>query len=179
MALFAQSNIWLQERLRLSSVPASSTDTLAIFTDAIEDARLAFFRRLGADRVSALLAITDVPAPVTNDENLRCLANRVELWLVKVRLLRDLPSAFMDASGDLQRRWNEEAPFREMPSSDREREIARINEDIEQSMQLLAGTESVGEEFNVYTYDGTPEETPPLPGDTLLPWYNSRRLSND
>jgi len=93
-----------------------------------------------------------------------------------------LPNAFMDASGDLNRRWNEEAPFRERPRSDREREIARLNEEIEQAMQELErdGDESPGDTRSVYTFDGTPDnpEIIPLPGDSLLP-RASRTIAED
>lgn len=173
MALFATSDDWIKARLRLSSVPDTSTDTAAIIDEAISNARLAFYRRLGRPVVQALLDITEVATPSTDDQVMRTLASLTEVKLVRVALLRELPNAFMDASGDLNRRWNEEAPFRERPRSDREREIARLNEEIEQAMQELErdGDESPGDVRNVFTFDGTPEapEDIPLPGDTLIP----------
>lgn len=173
MSLFAEDDAWIKARLRLTSVPVSSEDTLAIIDEAISSARLAFYRRLGRTAVQNILEITEVAAPDTDDEVLRTLASLTEVKLVRVYLLRELPNAFMDASGDLNRRWNEEAPFRERPRSDRERELARLNEEIEQAMQELErdGDESPGDVRSVYTFDGTPEDPDevPLPGDSLFP----------
>lgn len=178
MSLFATSDAWIKARLRLSSVPVGSEDTLAIIDEAVAAARLAFYRRLGRIKVNNLLDIAEVAAPDTDDEVLRSLASLTEVKLVRVHLLRELPNAFMDASGDLNRRWNEEAPFRERPRSDREREVARLNEEIEQAMQELErdGDESPGDVRNVFVFDGTPEnpEEIPLPGDSLIP--RARRI---
>lgn len=173
MSLFATSDAWIKARLRLTSVPASATDTAAIIDEAISNARLAFYRRLGRIPVQNLLGIAESATPSTDDEVLRTLASLTEVKLVRVFLLRELPNAFMDASGDVNKRWNEEAAFRERPRSDREREIARLNEDIEQAMQELErdGDESPGDTRSVLTFDGTPEnpECIPLPGDSLFP----------
>ena len=181
MALFAPSDAWIKARLRLTSVPVSSTDTLAIVDEAIVNARLEFFRRLGGTRVSRLLAFSVVAEPTSDEEVLRALASLTEVKLVRVALLRELPNAFMDASGDLQKRWNEE-PFRERPRSDREREVSRLNDEIEQAMQMLARDEgeAPGDERSVFVYDGTPEDASsiPLPGDTLIPLFR-RPLSED
>jgi hypothetical protein len=173
MALFATSDAVIRARLRLSSVPDSSEDTLAIIAEGIAEARLRFYRRLGRPAVQALVNIAEVAEPSTDDEVMRTLATHTEVKAVRVFLLRELPNAFMDASGDLNRRWNEEAPFRERPRSDREREIARLEEEIEQAMQELErdGDESPGDTRSVLTFDGTPDnpEEIPLPGDTILP----------
>lgn len=178
MALFAASDASIKAKLRLSAVSASATDTQAVFDEAVLGARLDFHRRLGRDRVVALLAIAEVAAPATSDEVLRSLASLTEVKMVRVALLRELPNAFMDASGDLNRRWNEEAPFRERPRSDRELEVRRLLDEVEEAMQMLAGDESVGDETSVKTYDGTPAEEPPLPGDTLLD-SSTRLLAED
>jgi len=169
MALFAQDDDWIKARIRLSSVPDSSTDTLAIVDDSIAKARLSFYRRLGLSRVTKILTFALVDPPTDEEEILRAIGAQAELKLVLVDLLRRLPHAFMDASGNIQKRWNEEAPFRERPRSDVEREILRLNNEIEEEMQLLAGEdESIGSESEIKTYTGTPEETPPLPGDSIL-----------
>lgn len=173
MSLFVADDATVKARLRLSAVPASSTDTAEIIAEGIAWARLAFHRRLGRPAVQRLLAISEVAEPSTDDEILRSLASATEIRLARVFLLRELPNAFMDASGDLNRRWNEEAPFRERPRSDREREIARLEEEIEQAMQELErdGDETPGDARSVLTFDGTPDDpgSIPLPGDSLIP----------
>jgi hypothetical protein len=182
VALFAASDADVKARLRLSSVPSSATDTAAIIDEAILGARLEFHRRLGQTRVNRLLAFAVVAAPSSDEEVLRALAAQTEVKLVRVQLLRELPNAFMDASGDLNKRWNEEAPFRERPRSDREREIVRLHEEIEQAMQMLARDEgeSPGDERSVFTFDGTPEDPSeiPLPGDTMIP-FRRRATAQD
>jgi hypothetical protein len=182
VALFAPSDAWIKARLRLTSVPASALDTLAIVDESISSARLEFFRRLGQPQVQRLLAFPVVSEPSSDEEVLRSMASLTEVKLVRVSLLRELPNAFMDASGDLQKRWNEEAAFRERPRSDREREIARLNEEIEQAMQMLARDEgdAPGDERTIFVFDGTPADpgSIPLPGDTLIPYYR-RPVSED
>jgi hypothetical protein len=182
VSLFVADDATIRARLRLSAVPDSSTDALAIIAEGISWARLAFYRRLGRVAVADLLAIAEVAAPSSDDEVMRSLASATEVRLVRVFLLRELPNAFMDASGDLNRRWQEEAPFRERPRSDREREIARLNEEIEQAMQELErdGDEAPGDVRSVLTFDGTPDnpESIPLPGDTLIP-RASRTVAED
>lgn len=175
MALFAESDAWIIQRLRLTSVPESSEDTLAIIAQAILEARLDIYRRLGRTVVGRLLATAEVAAPETDDEIRRTLASSIELKLVRQRLLRELPSAFMDASGDLDRRWNEETPLREMPRSNAEREAIRLAEEIEQGFQMLeAVDEAPGDERSVYTFLSTPETPAPLPGDSLIPRRHRR-----
>jgi len=165
--LFVADLATLKQLLRLTGVPASAADTLAILDEAILKSRLYFLRRLGADRVAALVAMTFEENPLTADDAVRALANTVEVKLVYSELLRRLPAAFMDASGDLNRRWNEEAPFRERSSFDAKAEILRLHDEVEEDMQILAGEEAVGEESDIRTFDGTPTFTPPRPGDSL------------
>lgn len=169
MALFAQSDDWIKARLRLSSVPTNSVDTQAIVADSILNARLEIHRRVGRAVVNRILATAEVANPSSDDEVRRSVASRLELNLVTVDLYRRLPNSFMDASGDLNRRWNEEAPFRERPRSDREREIQRLLDQIEEDAQLLVATEDVpGNAPGVLTFLSTPAEAPPRPGDTIL-----------
>jgi hypothetical protein len=178
VSLFATDDAWIKARLRLTSVPNSAEDTHAIIDEAISGARLEFYRRLGRTRVNRLLAFAVVAEPSSDEEVLRSMAALTEVKLVRVALLRELPNAFMDASGDIHKRWNEEAPFRERPRSDRDREIHRLNEEIEQAMQMLARDEgeTPGDERTVFVYDGTPADPDsiPLPGDTMIPRVRRR-----
>lgn len=156
----------LKAELRLSELP-SSTDANTILDRAILDARISFNRRLGGDRVSALVAITEVPNPGTDEEILRSLASSVEVRLVRCYLMRTLPHAFMDASGDINKRWNEEAPFREKPAFDIDQEIERCMTQLEEDFQMLALEDQLGSERSARVYDGKPDCPPPRPGDSL------------
>lgn len=178
--LFVADLVTLKAKLRLSGVPSSATDTLAILDEAILKSRLAFHRRLGQQRVGVLLAISFNENPSSEDEILRALANTTETQQVYAELLRRLPNQFMDSSGDANRRWNEEAPFRERSNSDFHKELQRLLDDIEENMELLAGEESIGEESQFKTFDGTPDCTPPRPGDSIRRGgLFRRRLSED
>ena len=175
MVLFAESTDWIKARLRLSNVPDDAEDTIVIIDDSIERARLAFYRRLGIQRVEKLQ--TFVGSTVGSEhEILYSLAAQTEAKLVQAELLTRLPHAFMDGSGNIFKRWNEEAPVRERPRNERERELLTLKNDIEQDMQMLAGEdESLGEESEIHIYDGTPDFIPPLPGDSL---FGGSRLRN-
>lgn len=180
MSLFVADDDTIRRRLRLSAVPDSSEDTLAIINDAIARARLTFYRRLGRQRVTELLAITEVATPTTEDEVLRSVASHCEIKIVRSILIQELPMGFMDASGDLNRRWQEEALVRERPRSEREREALRLQEDIEQDMQMLeADDETLGDERTIQTFLSTPSEAAPLPGDSILPGASRRTSSPD
>lgn len=183
MPLFASSTDLVKSRLRLTAVPDTSVDTLAIIDEAISWARLEFYRRLGRAQVADLVAITEVAEPTTDDEIRRTLATHTEIMLVRARLLRELPSIFMDASGDAHKTWNTEALFRERPRSSLDKEIDRLNVEIEQAMQILEddGDESPGDERTIFGFDGTPDDAHlnPLPGDSITGSLNRRAVAED
>lgn len=177
--LFVADLATLKAPLRLSGVPSSSTDTLAILDEAILSARLTFYRRLGKQRVAALVGTAYNANPTTEDEIIRALANTTETKMVYAELLRKLPNQFMDASGDAFRKWNEEAPFRERGPADLQREITRLESEIEENMQMLAEEEALEEESLYKTFDGTPDCPPPRPGDSIRPFRLRRRNTED
>lgn len=157
----------LKARLRLSGVPVAATDTLGIIDDAVLRARMRFYRRLGASRVADLVAIAYVEDPTTDDGILRALANSVEVNIVRFELMQTLPTTFMDASGDANKKWNEEALFRERGPTERQKELTRLEDQIEEDMQMLALEEELAAESGIQTYDGTPTIAPPRPGDSI------------
>lgn len=175
--LFVADLPTLKSLLRMTEVPSDSTDALAILDEGILQARLQFYRRLGTTRVGQLLAITYDANPTTEDEVLRALANTVEVKLVLCHLLRRLPNTWMDASGDIHKRWNEEAPVRELSPTQILDRLAACQNEIEEDMQILAGEEQVGDEELIQTFDGTPDCPTPRVGRTLL--GGSRRVTED
>lgn len=175
--LFVADIDTLKAAVRLTGVPASRTDTLAILNEAILKARLDFNRRLGEQRVSFLVGITYNENPTTEDEILRALANQVETNIVYVQLLRKLPNVFMDASGGAQRIWNEEAPFRERGPTTLDKEIHRLENQIEEDMEVLSLDEAIPDETTIKTFDGTPTHLGPRPGASLRPFRNRCRRS--
>ena len=163
--LFVADEATLKSALRLSAVPASALDTEAIIDEAILRARLRFYRDLGSARTNVLVALPYTALPTTDDEVLRALANTTEVKLVKCALLRDLPNTFMDASGDVNARWNEEAPVRERGPMELEEELRRCEEEIVAALVDLAGSSGLDCD-EVQTFDGTPDCQTSFPTNT-------------
>ena len=78
----------------------------------------------------------------------------------------------MDASGEVNKSWNEEAPVRELGVLGAEAEIERCMEEIERDMALLEGDQQIGDECQVKAFDGTPDFCPPPLGGTMRPTTN-------
>ena len=165
--LFVADLDTLKLRLRLSDISSKNDDALAILDEGILNARIAFWSRLGEERVGELVAITYNENPGTEDEILRALANTTEVKLVWCFLLERLPHAWMDSSGDLDRRWNEEAPFRETSATDLEEKLERCRAEIAEAMDLLSGDDDLGDACRIKTLIVSPKKCPPKPGDSL------------
>lgn len=163
--LFVASETVLKAALRLSAVPASALDTEAIIDEAILRARLRFYTDLGAARTNELVALPFTDQPTTLDGVLRGLCNTTETKLVYCALLRLLPNTFMDASGDVNSRWNEEAPTRERGGFELEDELRRCeNEVVEAMIQLADPNIVICDEVQVF--DGTPDRQTSFPANT-------------
>jgi len=165
--LFVATLADLLERLRLAGVPTAASSTNAIIDEGVLRARLQFYRRLGEWRVNYLLAIPFNLNPTTEDGVLRALANSVEVDLVRCELMQRLPMAFMDSSGDVNKRWNEEAPFRERGPLDPSSQIKAIKNRLEEDFQMLAGEEGLATEVHLKSFTIEPATAPPRPGDSL------------
>lgn len=154
--LFVADEATLKERLRLSAVPASALDTEAIIDEAILRARIRFYKALGTARVNELLAIAFTELPTTDDEVLRAQAFSTEIKMVQADLLRSLPNAFMDASGEVNHMWNETPILRERGFSDLSEELRRLEDEITSGLVDLAAPNDM-ECNEVQTFDGTPD----------------------
>lgn len=164
--LFVSDLATLKEKLRLAELPTVSAAN-PILDEVILVSRLEFLRRLGEARVGVLIALPFTENPLTEDESVRALANTTEVKLVRCELLRRLPTAFMDASGEVNKSWNEEAPVRELGAMEVESEISRCQEEIEKDMQILSGQNDIGNECEVQAWDGSPTSPAPCIGDTV------------
>lgn len=172
--LFVADLATLKSKLRLTKLPTDSAAN-ALLDEQILATRTAFYRRLGAARVGQILAIPFVINPTTENGVKRAIANTVEVKMVRVRLMRTLPVLFQDSSGDANTAWNTEAPYREAGLSSLDREIKRLEDEIEEDMQVLDGEEEQGAEKNWRVYDGVRECPAPRPGDSLRPYPRNRR----
>lgn len=143
----------LKTKLRLTA--AAQTDTLAMIDRAVEEARIEFIYGLGEARVTAILAIAYAENATTLAALVRTKANNVEVSMVRLRLLRDLPTLFQDASGAQNQDWNETSPYSK--KSDTALEIARLESEVAAGLDFLAGEEE--ESVGIQGYTGTPTES--------------------
>jgi len=160
----------MKQELKLRGVPASGDDALVVLEDCLLQARLAFYRRLGATRVGQLVAFaTNYTNPTTNDELLRALAKTVEVKLTWCALADRLPQLWMDDSGGAWQQYNEQGTFRKITFREREDQCKRFAAEIEQAMIVLAGDVTLGEETGVNVTTFEPEAPRQQLGDTIFP----------
>lgn len=169
--LFVPSYASLLKKLRLSAIAADPIpqDVIDIVDEAIINARMSFIERLSIPRIDKIVADggSYTTTPSTNQAFLLTLAASTEVKLVRCELLYTLPQAYMDASGDLLKRWNVEAPFREMDVRDAEAARLALDAQIEKAMEFLEGQDAVAAESLVNTWNGTPLDPTPRLGDSL------------
>lgn len=181
--LFVSDADALERALRLSAVPDVALDTEEIVNSSILAARIRFYRELGEARVTQLLATPYTDTPSSDDAVLRALAAATEVQMVRCRLMRTLPTTFMDASGDIDHRWNEEAPVRES-SVELEDEIVRCEAEILDALSQLKDPTN-GSSKACHSFDGTPDETSgyqgsaPRIGQTLKMPYRTSPLTGN
>ena len=154
--LFVTDLAELKRRLRLSGLPDATEDAPTMLANAILAVRVHFNRRLGTARVQQLLGFPQTETPSTEPELLRTLAETVEVDWVRLELMCRLPWLWSDSSGEAQKAWNEEAPFREKGAATYEQLKHCLVESIESALGMLSGSELFGEEQGGRAFDGKP-----------------------
>ena len=137
--LFAPNKELLKRNLRLSQVP-STNDAVTMIDSAIQFVRTEFYRHLGQERVESLIAMPYNATPKTPAENIRLLAVQTEVKWVRAQLLRNMPTLFMDSTSKIQA-WNEEPAFRETSFLQTERELKRLQTEIDEAMAILKASD--------------------------------------
>lgn len=139
--LFVNDIETLRAKLRLSGL-ASASDAEQVLQDAVLSARSRLYQRLGADRVTALLAIAYTETPTDQNGALRAMANTCEVKMVRRELMLSLPMLFSGGLGAAGESWSAEAPFRDVGVSD-VKELTRLLEtDIENALTALAADDA-------------------------------------
>ena len=133
--LFVSDLDLLKSRLRLSG--AQEGDATKVIEQAVLDARVEFYERLGAARVDAIVAFTPSDTPSTDDELTRTLAESTEVLMVRVETMRVLPQMFLDSAGSARKAWNEEGITRDAGRFDTRRYIKEMTSRIRQNMERL------------------------------------------
>jgi hypothetical protein len=168
--LFVADLATLKKKLRLSGVPPDpSVDADALIDEAILAVRLGFYRELGIATVALLQATAFNPAPSTDADIRRALANTTEVNWVRLELMPRMPWLWSDSSGEAQKIWNEEAPFREKGAPTFKGLQERLEKDVQDALDILSGREALGEETGIHAFTGEPaagEEAPTI-GDSL------------
>lgn len=164
--LFVANMDTLKSKLRLSGLP-SDGDGESLLEEALLVVREGFYRRLTATGVSSILATGESDNPTTHAQILRSVASSTEVKWVRLQIIRSMPTLTMDGSGRRLQVWNEEAAFRQQGQSERENEIRRMEKEVEENLELLAGTESIGSETTFHITTLEPDDTPPRPGGSI------------
>lgn len=163
--LFVVNVATLKARLRLTG--AASADAAAMIDQAIEEVRQKLYGRLGATRIAAIAAITYVENGTTDNQILRALANTVEIKWVRMFLLRTLPTLFMDTAGIRQQVFNDESAF--TTGTNIEKELARLQAEIDQALDILSGEEALTEASSVRSDLLEADTLPDYLGGTVFP----------
>jgi hypothetical protein len=162
--LFVADMVTLKGKLRLSGV-ATGTDAQAQIEEAVQSVRTGFYRRLGLSRLTYLQGLPFVEAPSSDTGYLRMLANTVEVIWTRLELMKTMPQLFMDARGSTVEIWNTEAAFRQ--GSLGQKEIERLEAQLEDELAILAGTQQAGNETSWGMFTATPTEGVICPGETI------------
>jgi hypothetical protein len=160
--LFHPSKPYLLKALKLSKV-SSRNDTTSQIDEAISVSRQRLFSSLGSANVTTLLSYPYNTTPVTQEEYARATACSVEIKMVRLELLRVMPTLFMDGTSAVQQ-WQEDAAFRESSYLQIRDEIRRLENDIQQGLAfLVSGIQTIGDAEVI-----SPAGTPISPGGTIF-----------
>lgn len=165
--------------LRLSGT-VEGTDAHSMLEQALLTVRTGFYSRLGTARMAALLAISPVEMPTTNDQVLRRIADHCEIEWVRMHLLDRLPVTFMDNSGGDLEFINQEGTFRSIGPDRLDRLRGRLATQVEEWLALLSGDVEIGNAPNVQVHTQSDQEPRVYPmgsllGDNLRLWGNPTR----
>ena len=138
--LFVATMTELKRNLRLSGVTAG--DAVTMIDTAVQQARLKFYDRLGAARITEISGYVYSENPSTDTGYQRFRANHCEVLMVRAYLLRSMPVLFRDDRSQGQQSWNEEGLTRDMGQRLLNREIDRIDNEVEEMLVALEAGEN-------------------------------------
>jgi hypothetical protein len=154
----------VKAQLRLSAVDTG--DASAVLDATMGEVRVGLYHKLGSSLVAELVAIPPGDPATTADELRRLLAENVEYLWVRMILMQRLPMLFMQSAGVTRHAWNEEGITREASGSDIRRALRELEQQVQQGIAILTGLASDG---GITATVILPDETPPRPGDSILP----------
>lgn len=161
--LFMPDGDSLRKALRLSQVP-DQNDATAQIDSAVESMKVRFFQALGEPRILALQSIPYSTTPKGTSAYLRILAATTEVKGVRAQLMRTLPMLFMDGTSRTQS-WNDEAAFRETSYLQTRDELKRLDNDVQQALEVLRTADFSAENSN---FSVVSPDSRIAPGDTVF-----------
>lgn len=151
----------LKQSLRVSSI-STGADVSVQLDRAVENARLTFWRKVGAAATTTLAGLPKKDPPTTEDHYKRLLAEHTELLLVWSYLAMYLPVSVMDGSADFRQLWNSDEQFKNISDGGRQARINIVHTTIEENFELLSGEDSAANETSVGAITLEPQNIQPI-----------------
>lgn len=167
--LFIESMETLRSLVKLTG--ADQPDTVVAIDNATRRVRAMIYDRIGSEAVVRVLGYASEENPTTTNALLRSRAEIMEADWVRLLLMRELPVLFMDASDNTSQVWNTEELTREAGRSDLSDQIRFLEDAIEDTLAVLAGSTASGK---VVAIVPEPDTVPPRPGDSVRYPYGMR-----
>lgn len=164
--LFVASMADVKARLRMSGVPAG-VDANDLIEESVRTVRAGFYRQLEASRITTILGTTEVDNPTSTADVLRQIASVTEIKWLRYELMQTIPTMFFDSAPAAQQAWNEEGMVRGMTSTERESQLKRLWDDINDALIVLAGEEEMPDESSLKIFVLEPEAGPRRIGGSL------------
>lgn len=140
---------------------AVNTPAMTAVDNAIKSARVRFYKALGAARATAISGYAHADAPTSENDIVRANAEGLELKMIRMELLRTMPTAMLD-SGAGRDRWNTEGILND-PGIANDAEINRLESEIATGLADLEGDDeeddsglgvaTIGPECPTFIYD--------------------------
>lgn len=160
--LFVENIDTLRSAVKMSG--STQVDTETAINRAIQNTRVAIYQALGSTKVATILSYTYNENPSTDNELTRVTANNLEVNMVKLLLVRELPMLFMDSSSNVDQVWNEEGLLRNSSQTQTRELIEFLQSEIDEALSVLSSGEEIG---NVQAFNVGPTTTPDRPGASV------------
>jgi hypothetical protein len=160
----------LKAGLRLSG--ATQPDFDAILDRTLLEVRVGFYDKLGESLISSILTTTLVASPTTPAQIARTKASIVEVLWAKYFLLLELPTMFMDSSGQAEQVWNQEGLIRESTTSKTNKLREDLSARIDMMLDELSGIATTGGVRATTIEPGPPDPLRPRESISLFRTHN-------
>jgi hypothetical protein len=111
----------------------------------IDEARGEFYTRLGLSRLTTILALAEVDPPTTDNDYLYLLAATTEQKMIRRGLLKAVTFLTKEGEGGrIYQEWNDVGAFRDLSAARIDRELARLDDEIDNAFGFLSGTMTAG-----------------------------------